>query len=100
MSIVQYSGTTSTDPIDSTPQSNADLDGRNKRDLDDIGVYMLAQYAFPPSQALHLGVRVDTNSIVNSTNATIRGGYAGTFDRLLPLHGGARNQGCGLRDLL
>ncbi|MEI7893565.1 MAG: TonB-dependent receptor [Myxococcales bacterium] len=81
VSVLTYTGT-STQPTDITGQANPQLDGRNRRDFDDIGAYILAKYAFPPSQALHLGVRVDTNSIVNSTDATVRGGYAGTFDRL------------------
>jgi iron complex outermembrane receptor protein len=77
-----YSATSTNPTADAvilTPRTNALL---NMRSVDEFGVYALAKYALPSLQALHLGVRVDTSTLVNSTNATVRGGYAGTFDRL------------------
>ena len=49
---------------------------------DEIGAYVLGTYTFPAANAINLGVRVDHSTVTDNLDATVRGGYVGTFDKL------------------
>ncbi len=54
-----------------------DLHNRSQFDL--FGAYALLKYNFFDNHYLDIGVRVDHNTILSSTEPTVRGGYVGTF---------------------
>jgi hypothetical protein len=50
---------------------------------DQVGAYVLGTYTFPAANALNLGLRADHSTLgAGDVNATVRGGYVGTFDKL------------------
>jgi iron complex outermembrane receptor protein len=46
--------------------------------IDDLGAYGQIKYATASGRNVHLGARVDRNSLVGSSLLSLRGGYAGT----------------------
>ena len=65
---------------DDTKIADVGADGRNWETSDELGAYLLAKYAFPTANTIHLGARFDYASLAGSSNVTFRGGYVGTFD--------------------
>jgi outer membrane receptor protein involved in Fe transport len=50
--------------------------------IDDAAVYGQLTYALPPEHTVHLGARLDRNSLVDALDLSLRGGYTGTFGPL------------------
>jgi iron complex outermembrane receptor protein len=57
-------------------------DTRQRKVAEEFGTYLLTKYSFPAQNAIHLGVRYDHSSLVDVSDVTFRGGYAGTFGPL------------------
>ncbi|MFO0660559.1 MAG: hypothetical protein U0165_12115 [Polyangiaceae bacterium] len=69
-----------TPPINNSPAGDAVKDGRTLEIAEELGAYALAKYTFPPTNAVHMGVRVDRSGLAQSSNITFRGGYVTTLE--------------------
>jgi outer membrane receptor protein involved in Fe transport len=70
------------DPTQNTNLIAAAQSARQLQSLDDAAVYGQLTYALPPEHSVHLGVRLDRNSLIDASDISLRGGYAGTFGPL------------------
>lgn len=57
-------------------------DIRTRVPANEMGIYLNGRYQFPKANALHFGVRADSQRLTDNVDVTLRGGYVGTFERL------------------
>ena len=58
-------------------------DLHNRLPVHALGLYALAKYSFLEAHALHAGIRVDYDSLLDRAEPTFRGGYVGRFAQAL-----------------
>lgn len=51
----------------------------NRNEMDLVGAYLGSKYKFLEHHALHLGLRLDYNTYIDTVETTFRGGYVGHF---------------------